>query len=177
MHDDVIIALAGIGLIGIACQWVAWRVKLPAILFLLMAGIVAGPVSGWLKPDQAFGQLLFPIISLSVAVILFEGSLTLKFTDIRGLQIVVRRLVTTGVLVTWGIIALATHWLLDFSWKLSLLFGAITVVTGPTVVVPMLRTVRPTANVANILRWEGIVIDPIGALLGVLVFQFIIIET
>jgi NhaP-type Na+/H+ or K+/H+ antiporter len=176
MHDNVIIALAGIGLISIACQWIAWRVKLPAILFLLMAGIVAGPVSGWLKPDQAFGQLLFPIISLSVAVILFEGSLTLKFSDIHGLQTVVRRLVTTGVLVTWGIITLSTHWLLNFSWKLSLLFGAITVVTGPTVVVPMLRTVRPTANVANILRWEGIVIDPIGALLGVLVFEFIISE-
>ena len=176
MHDDVVIALAGIGIIGIACQWIAWRMKLPAILFLLLAGILAGPVSGWLKPDQAFGQVLFPIISLSVAVILFEGSLTLKFKDIRGLQTVVRHLVTTGVLVTWGIITLATHWLLDFTWKLSLLFGAITVVTGPTVVVPMLRTVRPTANVANILRWEGIVIDPIGALLGVLVFQFIVSE-
>lgn len=176
MHDNVIVTLAGIGLLGISCQWIAWRVKLPAILFLLMVGIIAGPVSGWLKPDQAFGQLLFPIISLSVAVILFEGSLTLKFKDIHGLQIVVRRLVTTGVLVTWGIISLSTHLLLDFSWKLSLLFGAITVVTGPTVVVPMLRTVRPTANVANILRWEGIVIDPIGALLGVLVFQFIISE-
>lgn len=176
MHDDVIIALAGIGLIGMACQWLAWRMKLPSILFLLMAGILAGPVSGWLKPDQDFGQLLLPIISLSVAVILFEGSLTLKFSNIQGLQKVVRRLVTTGVLVTWGIISLSTHWLLDFSWKLSLLFGAITVVTGPTVVVPMLRTVRPTANVANILRWEGIVIDPIGALLGVLVFEFIISE-
>lgn len=176
MHEDVIIVIAGIGLIGIVCQWIAWRVKLPAILFLLIAGIVAGPVSGWLKPDQAFGQLLFPIISLSVAVILFEGSLTLKFKDIHGLQTVVHRLVTTGILVTWCIITLSTHWLLDFTWKLSLLFGAITVVTGPTVVVPMLRTVRPTANVANILRWEGIVIDPIGALLGVLVFQFIISE-
>jgi NhaP-type Na+/H+ or K+/H+ antiporter len=174
MHDNVIIALAGIGLIGIACQWVAWRVKLPAILFLLMAGIVAGPVLGWLKPAQDFGQVLLPIISLSVAVILFEGSLTLKFSDIQGLQIVVRRLVTSGVLVSWVIISLSTHLLLDFSWKLSFLFGAITVVTGPTVVVPMLRTVRPTANVANILRWEGIVIDPIGALLGVLVLVFII---
>ena len=176
MRDDVITALAGIGLIGIACQWIAWRMKLPAILFLLVAGIVAGPVTGWLNPAQDFGQLLLPIISLSVAVILFEGSLTLKFSDIQGLQKVVRRLVTTGVLVTWGIISLSTHLLLDFSWKLSLLFGAITVVTGPTVVVPMLRTVRPTANVANILRWEGIIIDPIGALLGVLVFEFIISE-
>lgn len=176
MHDNVIIALSGIGLLGIACQWLAWRIKLPAILFLLMAGIVVGPVYGLLKPEQTFGQVLLPVISLSVAVILFEGSLTLKFRDIQGLQTVVQRLVTIGVLVTWGIIALATHWLLGFSWKLSLLFGAITVVTGPTVVVPMLRTVRPTANIANILRWEGIVIDPIGALLAVLVFEFIVSE-
>lgn len=176
MHDEAIFTMAGIGIISILCQWVAWRVKLPAILFLLLAGILAGPGTGWLNPDEIFGPLLLPIVSLSVAVILFEGSLTLKFREIQGLQVVVRRLVTTGVLVTWIIIAVATHWLLDFSWKLSFLFGAITVVTGPTVVVPMLRTVRPTANVAKILRWEGIVIDPIGAFLGVLVFQFIISE-
>lgn len=176
MHDQIIFTLAGIGIISILCQWVAWRIKLPAILFLLLAGIVAGPITDWLKPDETFGQLLLPIISLSVAVILFEGSLTLKFKEIQGLEIVVRRLITTGVLVTWIMITVSTHLLLDFSWKLSFLFGAITVVTGPTVVVPMLRTVRPTAKVAKILRWEGIVIDPIGALLGVLVFQFIISE-
>lgn len=176
MHDDIIIILAGIGLISIICQWIAWRIKLPAILLLLLSGIVAGPMTNWLRPDEAFGDLLLPFISLSVAVILFEGSLTLRLKEIQGLEMVVRRLVTTGVLVTWIIIALTTHWLLDFSWKLSFLFGAITVVTGPTVVVPMLRTVRPSANVAKILRWEGIVIDPIGAFLGVLVFQFIISE-
>ena len=174
MNDNIVFSLAAIGLISIVCQWVAWRVKLPAILFLLLAGIVAGPVTGWLNPDDTFGNLLLPFISLSVAVILFEGSLTLKFREIQGLEMVVRRLVTTGVLVTWLIISLSTAWLLDFSWKLAFLFGAITVVTGPTVVVPMLRTVRPSANVAKILRWEGIVIDPIGAFLGVLVFQFII---
>lgn len=176
MHDQAILTLAGIGVISILCQWIAWRVKLPAILFLLLAGIMAGPGTGWLNPDHTFGNLLLPIVSLAVAVILFEGSLTLKIKEIKGLQVVVRRLVTTGVLVTWIIIALATHWLLEFSWKLAFLFGAITVVTGPTVVVPMLRTVRPTANVSKILRWEGIVIDPIGAFLGVLVFQFIISE-
>ncbi|MGY6274235.1 cation:proton antiporter [Methylomonas sp. MgM2] len=176
MQDDIIFSLAAIGLISILCQWIAWRVKLPAILFLLLAGIVAGPVTGWLKPDETFGDLLLPFISLSVAVILFEGSLTLKSKEIQGLQIVVRRLVTTGILTTWLIISLATYWLLDFSWKLAVLFGAITVVTGPTVVIPMLRTVRPSAKVARILRWESIVIDPIGAFLGVLVFQFIVSE-
>lgn len=176
MHQRVMITLAFVGLLGLLSQWLAWRLKLPAILFLLIAGIVIGPVTGLLDPQAVFGEFLMPMISLSVAVILFEGSLTLKLREIMGLHRVVRHLVSIGVLVTWVLIALATHWLVDFSWKLSFLFGAITVVTGPTVIVPLLRTVRPNANVANILRWEGIVIDPIGALLGVLVFQFIISE-
>ncbi len=168
------IILASIGLLTIFCQWFAWWVKLPAILFLLLTGIIVGPVLGWLKPDELFGDLLFPIISLGVAIILFEGALTLKFHEIRGLEQVVRRLVTSGVVVTGLVIACATHYLLDFSWQLSFLFGAVMVVTGPTVIVPMLRTVRPNSRIANILRWEGIVIDPIGALLAVLVFEFII---
>ena len=174
MNETIVITLAGIGLTALVCQWLAWRVKLPAILFLLVAGIVAGPVSRWLNPEILFGGLLFPIVSLSVAVILFEGSLTLKFTEIRGLERVVRRLVTSGLLVTWLVTTMITHWALKFPWELSLLFGAVAVVTGPTVIIPMLRTVRPTAKLASILRWEGIVIDPIGALLAVLVFEFII---
>jgi NhaP-type Na+/H+ or K+/H+ antiporter len=174
MHEEILITLTGIGLLSIACQWFAWWVKLPAILFLLLTGIAAGPLTGWLQPDKIFGDLLFPMVSLSVAVILFEGSLTLKLDEIRGLTSIVRRLVTVGVLVTWVIISVTTHWALGFPWNLSFLFGAVAVVTGPTVIVPMLRTVRPTARIANILRWEGIVIDPIGAILAVLVFEFII---
>ncbi len=174
MIENTLLLLAGIGLIAILCQWFAWWVKLPAILFLLLAGILVGPVLGWLNPDALFGPLLFPIVSLSVAVILFEGALTLKLDEIKGLETIVRRMVSVGLLSTWIIITLSTRWLLDFSWSLSLLFGAVTVVTGPTVIVPMLRTVRPNAKIANILRWEGIVIDPLGALLAVLVFEFII---
>ncbi|MGD8577563.1 MAG: sodium:proton antiporter [Thiohalophilus sp.] len=174
MHEHILIALAGIGLIGITSQWLSWWLKLPAILFLLVGGIIAGPVTGWLQPNVLFGDLLFPFISLAVAVILFEGSLTLKFEQIRGLQQVVRNLVSIGVLVTWAITTVATHLILDVGWQLALLFGAITVVTGPTVIIPMLRTVRPNTRLTNILRWEGIVIDPIGALLAVLVFDFII---
>lgn len=174
MSDNIPLILAGIGILSILCQWFAWWVKLPAILFLLLAGILVGPTLGWLEPDALFGQLLFPIVSLSVAVILFEGSLTLKFEEINGLETVVQRMVSTGMLSTWIVTTLATRYILEFSWELSLLFGAVTVVTGPTVIVPMLRTVRPTAHISNILRWEGIVIDPIGALLAVLVFEFII---
>lgn len=174
MTEYTLVMLTSIGLLGALAQWFAWWIKLPAILFLLLIGLVLGPVSGVLQPDHMFGELLFPIVSLSVAVILFEGSLTLHFSEIRDLQRVVRNMLTVGVVVTWGTISVATHWLMGFDWPLAFLFGALVVVTGPTVIVPMLRTVRPQAKIANILRWEGIVIDPVGALLAVLVFDFII---
>tara|TARA_X000001388_G_scaffold77595_1_gene79296 strand:+ start:847 stop:2559 length:1713 start_codon:yes stop_codon:yes gene_type:complete len=141
---------------------------------LLIVGILVGPVWGILDADALFGNLLFPVVSLSVAIILFEGSLTLKFRDIAGHGNMVRNLCSIGVIVTWGIAAVAAHYSLNISWQLAFLFGAIVTVTGPTVIVPMLRTVRPKTNLANILRWEGIVIDPIGALLAVLVFEFIV---
>ncbi len=174
MSEHALAALAGIGVLAIVCQWLSWRTHLPAILYLLLAGILAGPATGWLDPDALFGELLFPIISFAVAVILFEGSLTLKFREIRGLERVIRNMVSVGIVITWIIISLATHWLMDFPWSLSWLFGAIMVVTGPTVIEPMLRTVRPSHRVAKTLRWEGILIDPLGALLAVLVFEFIV---
>lgn len=174
MNDIYFIALTGIAVLSVACQWLAWKIRVPAILFLLLAGILAGPVTGWLNPDQMFGELLHPFISLSVAIILFEGGLTLKLSEIRGLERIVRNLISIGLLSTWLITAAATHWLVGFTWELSFLFGAVVVVTGPTVIVPMLRAVRPNSTITNILRWEGIAIDPIGALLAVLVFNFIV---
>ncbi len=174
MNESIMLSLALIGGLGIASQWLAWRVKLPAILFLLIAGILVGPVTGLLNPDALFGPLLFPIISLAVAVILFEGSLTLKLEEIRGLERVVRNLVSFGMIISGITTAAAAHWLFGFDWQLSALFGAMMTVTGPTVIIPMLRTVRPTQAIAKSLRWEGIVIDPIGALISVLVFEFIV---
>lgn len=174
MDIPVILTLSGIGLIGILCQWLAWWTKLPSILFLLSIGLLLGPASGLLDPDRIFGDLLFPVVSLSVAVILFEGSLTLRFQEIRGLTAIVRNLVTIGMGITWLMITVLTHYLIGFPWDLSFVFGALVVVTGPTVIVPIIRTVRPKSNLANILRWEGIMIDPIGAVLAVLVFDFII---
>jgi len=173
-EQHILLAFAAIGAAALACQWLAWRLRLPAILFLLVGGILAGPVFGWLDPQALFGPLLFPIVSMSVALILFEGSLTLHLSEWREIGSVVRRMVTIGALSTWAVIAVATHYLLGFSWDMALLFGTLTLVTGPTVIVPMLRVVRPKASVANILRWEGIVIDPIGALLAVVVYSFII---
>ncbi|WP_110993303.1 cation:proton antiporter [Pseudomonas sichuanensis] len=173
-EQQILLSFGGIGAAALACQWLAWRLKLPAILFLLLSGILAGPVLGWLQPQALFGPLLMPLVSLAVALILFEGSLTLHVSQWREIGSVVHRLVTVGALSTWLVIAVATHWLLAFDWPLAILFGTLTLVTGPTVIVPMLRVVRPKATIANILRWEGIVIDPIGALLAVVVYSFII---
>ena len=174
MDNNILLSIASIGVLGIACQWFAWWVRIPSILFLLTVGIIVGPVLNLINPDALFGNLLFPFISLSVAVILFEGSLTLKFEDIRGHGKIVSNIVSTGALITWLIIGYSTYHLLNLPIELAFLFGAIVVVTGPTVIIPMLRTVRPNTKVANVLRWEGIVIDPLGALLAVLVFDFII---
>lgn len=174
MNEHLILTLTLILVAGMACQWLAWRVKLPAIVFLLATGILAGPLLGWLNPDELLGDLLFPCVSLAVAVILFEGSLTLKFHEIPGLAKVIRNLITFGALFSWLIAALSARLLLDFSWEISALFGAIMVVTGPTVIMPLIRTLRPKENIANVLQWEGILIDPIGALLAVLVYEFIV---
>ena len=174
MHGNSIAILTGVIVLGIACQWLAWRAKLPSILFLLLSGIVIGPVLGLLEPVELFGDLLFPFVSLAVAIVLFEGSLTLRLSDIRGHGAIVRNLVTVGTVITWAVSTGASRWIIGFDWHLAALFGAIVVVSGPTVIAPLLRTVRPTESVANVLRWEGILIDPIGAILAVLVFDFII---
>lgn len=165
-----------IGFIGFLCQWLSSKVKLPAILFLLLSGVLLGPVFSVFDPNALFGDLLFPFISLSVAVILFEGALTLKRSELKEIGQPVRRMITVGVVVNAGVMTIAAHYLLSLSWSLSALFGALMVVTGPTVIMPMLKTVRPTPKIADVLRWEGIVIDPVGALIAVLVFEWIAVQ-
>ena len=171
LEPGILIAL--IVAIGVAAQWLSWWLKQPAILVLLVAGLLAGPVFGVLDPDALFGKLLAPAVSLGVAVILFEGSLTLKFSEIRGQGQVVTRLVTMGAVVSMVLIAAAAWALGLLSWEVALLFGALASVTGPTVIMPILRSVRPTKDLANILRWEGILIDPLGALAAVIIFQLV----
>ncbi|SDZ91065.1 cation:proton antiporter [Microbulbifer marinus] len=166
--------LVMVGIVSIACQYLAFKLKLPAILPLLLAGLALGPLTGVLDPDALFGDLLFPLVSLAVAIILFEGALTLKFSDLAGHGTMVRNLCTLGALVTWLIATPAAYYVLGMPMQLAALFGAIVTVTGPTVIVPMLRSVRPNSRIANILRWEGIVIDPIGALLAVLVYEYVV---
>jgi len=174
MTPDVGLLLVLILGIGFLAQWLAWRVKLPAILFLLLAGILLGPVGHALSPDKLLGPLLFPAIQLAVALILFEGSLTLRLDELPGIGKVVRGLITYGAVIAVFLLGVAAHYLAGLSWEVSLLFGALTCVTGPTVIAPMLRTVRPNARIANTLRWEGIVIDPLGALFAVLVYEAVV---
>ena len=155
-------------------QWSAWKLRLPSILFLLLAGIALGPVSGVLDSDALFGDLLFPFVSIAVAIILFEGGLTLNVSHIRGHGAIVRNLLTLGVVITWALMSVCAHYLFGFEWPLACLFGAIGVVTGPTVIKPLLRTVRPSEKIENVLHWEGILVDPIGAFLAILVFEYIV---
>ncbi|MDN5924281.1 MAG: cation:proton antiporter, partial [Xanthomonadales bacterium] len=150
--------LAGMLAIGFLSQWLAWRVRLPAILFLLLAGLVLGPISGFLSPDRLLGDLLFPMGSLAGALILFEGSLNLRFADLVGIGHAVRRLVIYGSVLALLGLASAAHWIGGLDWSLAFLFGALTCVTGPTVVTPLLRTVRPNQRISTLLRWEGIII-------------------
>lgn len=173
MADQVLIGLVAVIVFGIGAQWLAWRTKLPGILLLLIAGIVAGPVTGILNPDALMGELLGPFISVSVGIILFEGGLSLKFSELGEIGGAVTKLVSIGVVCTLLVVSVSAYYLFDLSLELAVLLGAILVVTGPTVIIPLLRQVRPTTQVSNVLKWEGIVIDPIGAMLAVLVFEVI----
>lgn len=147
---------------------------MPAILLLLLFGVLAGPVANILDPDLVFGELLFPLVSVSVAIILFEGGLSLRLNEARRVGSVVTSLTTVGILITWILGAVLAYLLLDLSLSLSILLGAILVVSGPTVIIPLLRQVRPAGNVGSIVKWEGIVNDPVGAILAVLVFEAIL---
>jgi NhaP-type Na+/H+ or K+/H+ antiporter len=177
LTHNVLVGLASIVVLGIAAQWVAWRLRIPSILLLLGFGILAGPLTGFLQPDQLFGRLLLPLVSLSVAVVLYEGGLSLKIRELREVGWVFFRLATVGVLLTWSISAVAARLLLGFDWPLATLLGAILVVTGPTVIGPLLRHLRLGGQVGAILKWEGIVIDPVGALLAVMVFAVVRADT
>jgi len=167
-------ALAALLVLGIAAQWCSWRLKVPSIVLLLMLGILVGPVLDLLSPDRLLGDLLLPVVSLAVAAILYEGGLTLRFDELQGSGAALTRLLTLGVAVAFAGAAVAAHWVLSLPWPLALLMGAILTVTGPTVIGPLLRHVRPTGSAGRILQWEGIVVDPIGAILAVLVFEAIV---
>jgi NhaP-type Na+/H+ or K+/H+ antiporter len=174
--SHISLTIAVVVALGAAAQWVAWRARLPAILPLLVTGFLIGPVLGWITPAELVpAGLLYPAISLAVGLILFEGGLTLRIPEVKEIRGAVFRLVTIGGLVTFLGGAAAAYLLTDLSLPLALLFGALIIVTGPTVIGPLLRIVRPESRVANVLKWEGILIDAIGAMVAVMVFEYVLI--
>ncbi len=174
MSEQLLVGLAGILVLGIGAQWLAWRISMPAILLLLISGFIAGPITGFINPNELFGELLLPLVSVSVGIILFEGGLSLRFSEVRQLTGVIRNMVTVGVLVSWVLTSVIAYFIFGLGLQISVLLGAVLVVTGPTVIIPLLRQVRPSGRVGSIIKWEGIIIDPIGAVLAVLVFEVII---
>ncbi len=169
--EEIALRLAAIVVLGVGAQWVATRLRLPSILLLLGLGLIAGAGTGFIDPDELFGGLLVPGVSLAVAVILFEGGLGLRVAEVRGVGLVVRNLIVVGTAVTLIVATAFAYFILDLSLSLSLLLAAVLVVTGPTVVIPLLDHIRPLGQTKALLRWEGIIIDPIGAVLAVLIFE------
>jgi NhaP-type Na+/H+ or K+/H+ antiporter len=172
--ETAIFGVISILSLGISAQWLAWRFRIPSILFLLLFGFLAGPVTGLLHPELLLGDFLFPFISISVAIILFEGGLTLKLSEFKTVGGTIQSLVIVGVLVTWVLTTLAARFILNLPLSLSLLLGAILVVTGPTVIVPLLRHLRLRGDLSPILKWEAMLNDPIGVILAVLVYEAIL---
>jgi NhaP-type Na+/H+ or K+/H+ antiporter len=184
------IELAGIIVLGIIAQWMAWRLKLPAILPLIIIGLLVGPFSTlytvdgskliepvWNGSSGLFpGEMIYYIVSLSISIILFEGGLTLKRSELSNVGPVISKLITLGSVVTFFGAGIASHYIFGLSWPISFLFSSLIIVTGPTVITPILRNIPLRKEVSAVLKWEGILIDPIGALVAVLVYEFISIE-
>lgn len=183
--------LAGIIILGILAQWVAWKLKIPAILPLILIGLLVGPIAAeylsedgtkWIEPiwngDEGLfpGESLFYFVSLAISIILFEGGLTLRVKEIKNVGPIITKLITVGSIVTFFGAAVAAHYIFYLSWEMSFLFSALIIVTGPTVITPILRNIPLKPDVSAVLKWEGILIDPIGALVAVLVFEFISVE-
>jgi len=176
MEQDVLVGLTAIVALGVGGQWLAGRIRVPSLLVLLLAGFIAGPVTGLVDPEAIFGELLFPVISLATGLLLFDTGMGLRLSALSIGRQPVLRLVTLGVLVTWVVGSVTAFLVTDLSLDLAVLLGAILVVSGPTVVIPILRRIRPRPPTGPILRWEGTVIDPIGASLGVVVLSVVLEE-
>lgn len=173
---DPVTAFALVGAIGVGAQWLAWRLNLPAIVLMLLAGVIIGPATGLFDPARDIGPLKEPMISIAVAIILFEGGMTLNFNSLRDAAHGVMRLVVIGAPLGWLLSTLALRYGAGLSWEASSVFGGIMIVTGPTVIAPLLRQARLSRRPAALLQWEAIVNDPIGALAAVLAFEVVLVS-
>ncbi len=172
--DGAIFQVTAVVVIAVGASWAASRLRIPSIVLLLTVGVIAGAGLGILDPDASFGVLLSPFVSMAVGLILFEGGLSLRFRDIKGNHHIVWLLVSVGVVITWVLGTASFEFFVGVPRPIAVLLGAILVVSGPTVIGPILRTVRPSGGVGSVLKWESIVIDPIGAGLAVLVAEFLL---
>ncbi|WP_261131271.1 sodium:proton antiporter [Bacillus sp. Marseille-Q3570] len=173
MIESLLFTIMLIIVLGIGSQWLAWRFGFPAIVIMTVAGLLAGPFLGIINPEEDFGQLFNPIISAAVAIILFEGSLNLDYREIKGVGRPILRIVTFGALLAWILGSWAAHYFAGLSWAVAYVIGGLFIVTGPTVILPLLRQAKLKARPAAILKWEGIIVDPFGALLAVFAFEII----
>lgn len=183
--------IALIGTLGIGAQWLAWRLQRPAIVLMSIAGLIFGPLLGWLltmglppsvngvldmfwlDPVNDFGDVYRPMIGIAVAIILFEGGMNLRFKDLGDSARAVGRMVFLAAPIAWGLGTLAAHHIVNLPWDIAAMVGGLFVVTGPTVIMPLLRQAHLKSRPANILKWEGIVNDPLGALFAVGGYEFI----
>ncbi|MBX2835106.1 MAG: sodium:proton antiporter [Micavibrio sp.] len=171
--EDILTQISWIAFFTIIAQLLGWWMKIPAIVPLLIGGLIAGPVFGLVDPSGLLGDdLLRQIISVSVGIILFEGSLNLNFKEIKEAKASIRSIILIGGPFAWVITAWAGHWIAGLSWPVALTFGALLIVTGPTVIIPLLRNARLKEKPASMLKWEGIINDPIGAVLAILCYEF-----
>ncbi|MHA6261651.1 cation:proton antiporter [Arenibacterium sp. CAU 1754] len=170
-----VIAFALVGALGVGSQWVAWRIRMPAIVLMLAAGLIVGPVLGIFDPARDIGTLMGPMISVAVAIILFEGGLTLNLHSLRDSAKGVRRLVFIGAPLGWLLSTLALRYGAGLSWESAAVFGGIMIITGPTVIAPLLRTAKLARRPAALLQWEAIINDPLGALAAVLAFEVVMV--
>ncbi|MDG1418168.1 MAG: sodium:proton antiporter [Maricaulis sp.] len=177
--SDLTLTIALIAGSGAAAQWLAWRLRWPSIVLMMGAGLLLGPIAALmlgdpiLDPGGAFGSYLRPMIALAVAVILFEGGITLNFRELRDASTPVLRMVFLGFPLGWALATVCLHYLAGLAWDLSAMIGALLTTTGPTVVLPLLRQAKLPSRVASVLKWEGIVNDPIGAIAAVFIYEAI----
>lgn len=177
MEDTILLLVVGVAVAGVFGQWLGWKLKLPAIIPLLAIGALAGPVAGIIRPSVALGDVMRPAIGMAVAIIVFEGGLNLNLRELRSAGSGVSRLVAVALPLNWIFGTLAAHFLAGMSWPVAVLVGAILVVTGPTVIMPLLRQARLEPRSASFLKWEAIVNDPIGATITLLVLSFLTLST
>ena len=157
--------------LGIFSQWLANRIKWPSIVVMSIVGLLVGPILGLANPEHTLGSEVFsPIVSLAVAIILFEGSSNLDFRELKGISKAVIRIITIGATIAWVLGAIALHKILGFPISIAIVMGGLLLITGPTVIQPLLKQAKVRNSVDTVLRWESIILDPLGPILALAAF-------